>query len=220
MVSTFWRAISVLGVALVVMARPAAGQGHFESKLWSFDVTPQVGYRTTMSFTAEPGIDGATPRLVVDSNPSYGVAFGVRYNDEDVIEFRWARQETRLHIQGGAVAPLRHSVILDQYHFDFSHEYVVREWPAWARPFVIGSVGVTRVSGTVTTASFTRFSFGLGGGVKAFPNGRFGLKIQAQWLPLWVDPEITAFCGFGCVIHLSGPLASQGEITFGPVLRF
>jgi hypothetical protein len=197
-------------VTLVMMAHPVAAQSHFESKLWTFDVTPQVGYRTTMSFTAQPGIDGATPRLVVDSIP----------NDEDVIEFRWARQDTRLHIQGGAVAPLRHSVTLDQYHFDFSHEYVVREWPEWARPFVIGSVGATRVSGTALNASFTRFSFGLGAGLKAFPRGRVGLKIQAQWLPLWVDPEITAFCGFGCVIHLSGPLASQGEITFGPVLRF
>src|SRR5688572_29871202 len=214
-----WPRVSVFIIVLSVISCPLAAQNHVESRFWSLDVTPQLGYRTSMSFTSEPGPDGVSSRVVLDANPSYGIAFGVRYNDEDLIEFRWARQESQLRIAGPVVIP-RQRVTLDQFHFDFSHEYVVPEWPQWARPFVIGSVGVTRVSATATTAGFTRFSFGLGGGIKAFPTPRLGLKIQAQWLPLWVNPEVTAFCGAGCIIHLGGPLASQGEVTIGPVFRF
>src|SRR5688572_14373851 len=80
-------------ILLLMMACPLAAQNHPEVKLWSLDVTPQLGYRTSMSFTSEPGVDGVSSRAVLDANPSYGIAVGVRYNDEDLIEFRWARQE-------------------------------------------------------------------------------------------------------------------------------
>ena len=173
-----------------------------------------------MNLYSEPGPDGVSTRVVINSSPTYGLAFGVRYNDEDVIEFRWARQETKLHIVDAITVPALQRVILDQFHMDFSHEYVIREWPVWARPYVIGSVGATRLSSTATTASFTRLSFGLGAGLKAFPSRHVGFKLQAQWLPLWVNPDITAFCSFGCVIHLGGQMSSQGEVTIGPIFRF
>jgi hypothetical protein len=188
-------------------------------RLFTIDVSPQVGMRTSMSFNTDVGIEGVPGRVSIDSTPSYGVSGGVRYNDEDVVEFRWARQNTHVRVTGAPI-PLRQSVTLDQFHLDCSHEYVVEGWPDWARPFVIGSVGVTHVSSTVGSASFTRFSFGLGGGIKAFPSPHIGFKMQAQWLPLWINPEVTAFCSAGCILHLHGQLASQGEITFGPVFRF
>src|SRR5262249_6402267 len=116
--------------------------------------------------------------------------------------------------------PSREHVSLDQFHLDASHEYVLDEWPLWARPFVTGSVGLTHISSTAGTASFTRFSFGIGGGIKAFPLRQLGFKLQAQWLPMWVKPEVQAICGVGCVIHIGGRLVSQGEVTVGPVFRF
>jgi hypothetical protein len=205
---------------LITMSYPLAAQGHVEPRLWSFDVSPQVGYRTSMRLLTEPGVEELPFRVSIGSNPSYGIGFGIRYNDEDVVEFRWARQRTDLHIIGPEIGTARSSVILDQFHMDFSHEYVPRDWPVWVRPFIIGSIGATHVSGTASTVGFTRFSFGLGGGVKAFPFQNVGIKLQAQWLPLWVSPEIRAFCRVGCVIHLSGQVASQGEVTIGPVFRF
>lgn len=202
------------------MSCPLRAQDRPEPRLWNIDVTPHIGIRTNMSFVAEPGADGTRPHVSFGSSPSRGVAVGVRYNDEDLIEFRWSRQDTKVNITGAIITPVRASVLIDQFHMDCSHEYVLPEWPAWARPFVIGSVGVTRATSTGISGGFTRFSFGIGGGIKAFPSPHFGFKFQAQWLPVWVQPEVQAVCGFGCVIRLTGQLASQGEVMVGPVIRF
>lgn len=195
-----------------------------EPTLLRFDFTPLIGYRTGMSFTSEPQVQplvaGSTPRVAFDASPSYGFAFGVRLNEQDLVEFRWARQDTYFHVEGAAQNSSRERVALDQFHGDFTHEYFIEDWPQWVRPFVVGSAGATRISASASN-SFTRFSFGLGGGIKVFATQHIGFKLQAQWLPIWVTPEVTAFvCGSGCVVRVGGTLSSQGEVTIGPVLRF
>jgi hypothetical protein len=55
-----------------------------------FDLTPLVGYRTNMLFpTGHP----PSPHLVLAAKPSYGMSVGVRLDEENLIEFRWARQD-------------------------------------------------------------------------------------------------------------------------------
>jgi hypothetical protein len=98
-----------------------------------------------MTFNTEPTVEGATTRVILDANPSFGVAFGVHFEDVNLVEFRWVRQDTEMRVTGAVVLP-RQRVLLDQYHFVFSHEYVVREWPAWARPYIMGSLGWTRIA--------------------------------------------------------------------------
>jgi len=203
----------------LVFSCPLAAQQQADVRPWSIDLTPYIGYRSPMSFRTET-VEGVTPTVSVDGSRSLGAAFGVRYNDEDVIELRWTRQDTRLRITAPGVLPASQHVILDQVHLDCSHEYLIEEWPEKARPFVIGSVGWTRVSSTATSAGFTRFSFSIGGGLKVFPSRHFGFRLQAQWVPLWIQPEVRAFCSGGCIVNLSGQLASQGEVTISPVFRF
>jgi hypothetical protein len=205
---------------MVVSSSPLEAQYQSDTKVFPFEFTPQVGYRTTMTFTTEPTVEGTTAKVVLGASPSAALAFGFRLNDEDLVEIRWIRQDTQVRVTGPAIAPLRQSVTLDQFHLDCAHEYIVREWPEWARPYIMGSVGVTHISGTAGFVSFTRFSFGIGAGVKAFPFRHLGFKAQAEWVPLWVSPEVEAFCGVGCIIHLGGKLSNQGEITVGPVFRF
>jgi hypothetical protein len=204
----------------MVMSSPLAGQYRPETKVFPFEFTPQVGYRTSMTFATEPAIDGTSSKVVLAPSPSKALAFGFRLNDEDLVEIRWIRQNSQIRVTTPAVPLFKQNVTLDQFHLDCSHEYIVREWPEWARPYIIGSVGFTHISGTAGFVSFTRFSFGIGAGVKAFPFRHLGFKAQAQWVPLWVSPEVDAFCGFGCIVHIGGELSSQGEITVGPVIRF
>ena len=215
-------------LAFLLMAGIAVAQqgnnDQAEPRLLRFDFTPLIGYRTGMSFTSEPQVQplvaGSNPRLAFDASPSYGFAFGVRLNEQDLVEFRWARQDTYFHVEGVAKNSSRQRVVLDQFHGDFTHEYFVEDWSQRVRPFVVGSAGATHVSASASN-SFTRFSFGLGGGIKFFATQHFGFKLQAQWLPIWVTPEVTAFvCGAGCVVRVGGTLSSQGEVTIGPVLRF
>jgi hypothetical protein len=110
-------------------------------------------------------------------------------------------------------------VILDQFHGDFSHEPLVEDWPSWAKPFVIASIGATHVSRDASI-SFTRFSFGIGGGIRLYASRHLGFKIQAEWVPVVVDPQVAFVCGSGCIVHVGGTASSQGEVFAGPILRF
>ncbi len=185
-----------------------------------FEVTPSMGYRTGMSFPAEPHVTGTNPRVVVNANPSYGLSFGVRlHNEDDLVEIRWARQDSDLFPEDISPSAPRQRVVIDQYHGDFSHQPFVEELPSWAKLFVLASVGATRVSSS-TVINFTRFSFGIGGGIRFYPSRHVGFKIQAEWLPLVVEPHGAFICGTGCIIHVGGTLSSQGEVFAGPILRF
>ena len=96
---------------------------------------------------------------------------------------RWARQDSYVHAEDITPQPPRQHVILDQFHGDFSHETPIEDWASWARPFVLASVGATHVSGS-SNISFTRFSFGIGAGIRFYASRHLGFKIQAEWLPV------------------------------------
>jgi hypothetical protein len=199
---------------------PTLSAQQSEPKPLHFEFTPFMGYRTSMSFPVEPQVTGTNPRVVLDASPSYGVSFGVRLHaEEDLVEIRWARQDSYVHAEDIAPQPPRHRVILDQVHGDFSHEPFVEDWPSWVKPFVMASVGATHVSGS-TSINFTRFSFGIGGGIRFYASRHFGFKIQAEWLPVFADPQMVFICGGGCIVHVGGTAASQGEVLVGPILRF
>lgn len=172
-----------------------------------------------MSFPIQPSVTGTNPRVVLDATPSYGFAFGVRLHEDDVVEFRWARQDSHAHFEDAFPGSLTRTATLNQFHGDFSHEYMIEDWKSWARPFVMLSVGATHVSGSPVT-SFTRFSFGIGGGIKFFKGRHLGFRVQAEWLPVLLNPYGVAVCGAGCVVHIGGTLSSQGEVAVGPLIRF
>jgi len=214
----------VFGTMLFVLALSPAlcAQQQPGPKPLRFDFTPFIGYRTSMSFPSEPHGTGTNPSVVLDAGPSYGVSFGVRLHDEDdLVEIRWARQDSYVHSEGITPQPPRQRVILDQFHVDFSHEYLMEEygWGRWVRPFAIGSVGGTHVSSS-TNFNFMQFSFGLGGGIRFYASRHFGFKIQAEWLPVFAHSQVAFICGSGCIVHVGGTLSSQGEVVVGPLLRF
>ncbi len=191
-----------------------------EPKPLRFDLTPFIGYRTSMSFPIEPRVSGTDPRVTLDASPSYGISFGMRLATEgDLVEMRWARQDSYVHSEDITPQLPRQRVVLDQFHGDFSHETAIEDWASWARPYVLASVGATHVSGT-TNVGFTRFSFGIGAGIRFYASRHLGFKIQAEWLPVFVDPNVAFICGSGCIVHAGGTAISQGEIFVGPILRF
>ena len=184
-----------------------------------FDFTPFAGYRTIMNIPIEPHVSGLNPSILLDAGPSYGASFGYWIREDDLVELRWARQSSHIHSVDVALQPPRQSLVIDQFHGDFSHEYLVEDWAEWARPFVMGSVGATHASG-VNNLNFTRFSFGIGGGIRFYPSRHLGFQIQAEWLPAVMDPQIAFVCGPGCVVNVRAALSSQGEVIIGPVLHF
>lgn len=215
--------LALLAMLLLLVSSPVlSAQDSSEPKPLRFDFTPFAGYRSSMSFPVEPHVTGMNPRVVLDASPSFGFSFGFRLlpnREEDLVEFRWARQDSYLHTEEITPAPPQLRVVLNQFHGDFSHEPFIEEWPSWAKPYVLGSVGATYLS-SGSAISFTRFSLGLGGGIRFYPSRHLGFKIQAEWLPVIASPNVAFVCGAGCLIHVGGTATSQGEAFAGTFIRF
>jgi hypothetical protein len=187
-----------------------------EPKPLRLEITPLIGYRSSVSFPLEAV---SNSNVTVDASPGFGVSLGVRLRDyDDLVETRWTRQDSYAHSEQILPQPLRQRLVLDQFHEDFSHEYLLEDLGDLTKPFVMASLGATHVSSS--TNSFTRFSFGIGGGVRFYASRHVYFKIQAEWLPIVVDPNVAFICGGGCIVHLAATVASQGEVIVGPTLRF
>jgi hypothetical protein len=184
-----------------------------------FDVTPMFGYSSSASFPLASDTNSKN-RARVASSGNFGIGAGVRYDDEQVIEFHYSRQSSTMTFEGSpALSPVfsSHSV-LERYLGDFTHEFML-EKPVAVRPFLMASVGMTRI--TAAGESYNRFTFGIGGGVKWFPLKWFGIRAQGQWLPTLIDPEIKVFiCAGGCAVTLGGKIAHQATISLGPIFSF
>ena len=213
------RTILCAAMVMVLMSDPLQAQNS-SSRVRNFELAPLIGYRSNITFTTDPVVDGVRTKVGFDEGLAYGFSFGARFNDEDVVEFRWARQDTHFNVSGPTVPSSSQRVSIDQFHLDCSHEYEIGDWRVWARPYIMASVGASRISGTPDFSGFTRFSFGMGGGIKVYPSDQVGFKVQFEWLPIVFDPKTQVACGNGCVIRFGGKLGTQTEITAGPIFRF
>jgi hypothetical protein len=197
----------------------------------SIDISPFIGGRFGGSFNLE---QAGQPnfRANLRDSLSFGISGGFRFDQEDcancgLIEFRWMRQNSRLTVKQDPLAltptPLGAAafsapVTLDNYLGDFT-----REWPLESaksvRPFITGTLGVVHIS--APAAGATRFTFGLGGGFKAFPSQHWGFKLQAEYLPIVLHSAVQpVVCVASCVAILTGGLANQFTVSVGPVFRF
>jgi hypothetical protein len=207
-------------VVLLAAAAPARAQ---YVEIQSFEVTPFVGARLGGTFAVQP--DGADPiEAELNDAASYGFAAGVRFDDLSLIEFRWTRAASTLRF-GAPFSFLGASVgevTLDQFHADFTREFVVEEVKG-LRTFLTASLGLTHLG--AAQEGFTRFSFGFGAGLKQFLGSRFAIRAEAQWLPILLEPSVRSFaCGTiqfgGCLVVLNGELVHQIQFSIGPVVRF
>jgi hypothetical protein len=207
-------------VAIWLPAAPARAQ---YVQIQSVEVTPFIGARLGGTFDLQPDGPEQVEATLKDA-ASYGFSAGVRFDDLSLVEFRWARATSTLRV-GAPFSFLGASigdVTLNQFHADFTREFVIPEVKG-LRSFLTASLGLTHVG--AAPEGFTRFSFGLGAGLKQFLGSRLAIRAEAQWLPILVDPSVSGFaCGTiqfgGCFVVLSGDLVQQFQLSIGPVVRF
>jgi len=210
-----------LFVALLASLVPAHGQ--------KYEIAPFLGgsFGGTMELE-QAGIPNFDAHVADSVN--FGVAGGFRFEGErgeghDVIEFRWLRQDTNLEVRQDPLVPtpyttasFRPGIALDHFLGDITHEFDIHEAPK-IYPFLTVSLGAVRLSAPASSA--TRFTFGIGAGVKIFPEPHWGFRFMVEYLPIVMHAELQRLvCVGGCVVVLNGGVMNQFEVSFGPAFRF
>ena len=146
------------------------------------EVTPFFGYQFGGELEdAETGqsyelADGACAGGMVNINVS----------EISQVEFYFSRQETELESEGLFAGKTFFDLDVDYYHIGGTLLLLQEEW----QPFVVGTLGATHLSPEPSSmGSLTRFSVGLGGGVRYFPTEHLGLYLAGRGLFTFIDSD-------------------------------
>ena len=186
-----------------------------------FEIQPFVGYKWGGSTDVAPNFL-AINQLHLDSSVNYGVSATFNATDHFGLEFMWNRQPTTAVADlatGGSLSQTT-GVDVDQYHgnilFSFGEQRAHK-----MIPFALVGFGASNLHGG--GSSITKFSYGLGGGVKYFFSEHVGVRVQARYAPTYLYSTTggiwCTWYGF-CFTVPNDHYLNQGDVTGGLVFRF
>jgi opacity protein-like surface antigen len=206
-------AIRALFIAAIVLI--AAAPGHVFAS--DFEITPFAGYTWGGEFTDTQTGD----KLTANENSSYGVMLDFKQTDESQIELYFSRQATRLSQKSSSFTgtPL-FDLNIDYYHIGGT----ALMGEGKVKPFIVGTVGATRMAPTGSdNEAVTKFSLGLGGGVKILFTDNIGVRLEGRWFGTFFDGSGQAFCSSSsgqCLIKVQGDVFSQFVANAGIIVGF
>lgn len=209
---------SITAALAVLLATSAFAQPHVE-------VGATVGHTLSSGVPVNATADGVTYTSVDPvSSKSFGLTFGIYVSPHAEVEFLWNRQPTKLQVSGIGAA-LTGDMNVDVYHANFVYNF--GDFDDTLSPFAFIGIGATnygdaKFSGT-TVSGMSRFSWGLGGGVKAYPSRHVGFKGQVAWTPTYIRTDAVGWwCHpyWGCRAMGNARFAQQLEMSAGVLLRF
>jgi len=149
----------------------------------TIEITPFYGYRFGGEFEdADTG-----EHLNIRDSPCWGGILDIYVSKVTQLEFYYSRQETELKSDQGLFASTTlFDLDVDYYHIGGT--VILPDGP-W-QPFVLGTLGATHMDPDAPdTNSLTRFSLGLGGGVRFFPTEHLGLYLAGRGLLTFMEGE-------------------------------
>jgi len=167
----------------------------------------------------------------VDVKDSFSWGLGVGFNATENVEvgFLFGQQLSKLAVEGTATHELG-DLTVSTYHPYFAYNF--GETDAKVRPYVLFGLGATHYSSvdfttpgglTGTTSSETQFSTTIGGGVKAFPSPKVGVRVGVQWTPTYIKSDAAGWwCDpyWGCYLASSAQYSNQFQFNGGVTFRF
>ena len=203
----------LLVVALVAVATTMSWAQRIE-------VMPFAGYRTSAGFNVESEDYG---RFSIRDGLAFGVTLTYRVSPFADVEFAWSRSDSMVTART-LVAPIVNEELF-KVHTDRFQANILAHLPrADSRmvPYVLLGLGWTSADPFGDAKGVTRFSFGLGGGLKMMVSDRMGLRFQGTWNPTYVNTGVGIWCDYWGFCYAT-PIAnytSQGEFTGGLFFRF
>jgi len=198
---------------LAVTALPAAAQ-------YRFEIQPFAGYKYGGGADVGANFRGIN-RINIESSLAYGATATFNPSSNFGVEFMWNRQPTHAvgELIGGGTYPQKIGATLDQYHGNFLLSFA--EHGSKLEPFVIVGAGATNMHGS--GSSTTKFSFGVGGGVKYFATQHLGFRVQARYTPTYLySTNGGVWCNWwgACWVIPNDHFLQQGDVTAGVIFRF
>lgn len=198
---------------LIVVALPCFAQQRFE-------LQPFVGYKYGGGVGVGPNGLGVN-RINIDSSIAYGATATFNPAARLGVEFMWNRQPTNASAtySGGGSYPTKIGVTLDQFHGNFL--FSLADHGSKVEPFILLGFGATDMHGSGSAT--TKFSFGVGGGVKYFVSRHVGFRLQARFTPTYAyTTSGGVWCNWWgyCWTIPNDHFLNQGDVTAGVILRF
>ena len=185
-----------------------------ESVAQNFEVTPFAGYRFGGDF--EDSVTGFG--LDIDDSESYGLILGFNMSPETQLEFLYSHQSTKIEPKGLFSPTSLTDLDMDYYHLGGSYIWNPKKN---LRPFIQASLGATHLNpDRAGLGSETRFSFGIGGGVKYFFTKHIGLRLDGKALATVLNSNSAIFCSGGCTVRIQGSTLWQFEGGLGVIFAF
>ncbi len=154
----------------------------------------------------------------IDDGTGYGLSLGFALTQGLQLELFWSHQESDLVEEGGFVFG---DFTLTELDIDYYHAGVLYQWGGGQfHPFIAGSLGVTELDpGDPLLGSESRFSVGVGGGVKVLFTDNFGLRVEARGFTTVID-EGDDDCDRGSCYYDEGTYFLQAELRGGLIFAF
>ncbi|HON91847.1 MAG TPA: outer membrane beta-barrel protein [Sedimentisphaerales bacterium] len=183
--------------------------------LKSVEITPFFGYGFSGGFEdADTGVD-----YDVDDKTCYGGMIDIRVSENKQIEFFLSRQKTELQADEGLFGgPTLFDLDIDYYHLGGTYILTGNWW----QPFVVATVGATHIDPDISGSdSLTRFSLGIGGGVRLFPTENFGLYLAGRGLFTFVGGDTLIQSEDGTLtVEIAGDTFWQTQLQAGVIFAF
>jgi hypothetical protein len=182
--------------------------------LGQIEITPFYGYQFGGGFEDEETGDDYD----LAGGPCVGGIVDFYVNEISQVEFYYSHQETELEAGRPFPSSSFFDMDIDYYHLGgtllLSDEQL--------QPFVVGTLGLTHLSPEPSEfGSLTRFSLGLGGGVRYFFTENLGLYLAGRGLYTFVegDTHITIESG-SSTVHIEAKGLWQAVFQAGAIFRF
>jgi len=181
----------------------------------NIEITPFYGYRFGGEFEdADTG-----ERLDIGDSSCWGGIVDVHLSKVTQLEFYYSRQETELKSDEGLFASTTlFDLDVDYYHLGGT--VILPDGP-W-QPFVVATLGATHLAPDASdTDSLTRFSLGLGGGVRFLPTEHLGLYLAGRGLLTFMEGDATFRSESGqATVKINSDGFWQVELQAGLIFTF
>ena len=218
-------AVALVGAAVPALADdggassppPWAGQGQALFEMAAFGGLA-VGGRFSVT---DSGVNGSSTRSSVSlaDHGAFALAADLRIDEGTQYELFYSREATGL--RGNTPGPST-DVTVEYLHLGGT---VVLDDEHRVKPYIVGGLGISRLTPGLEGSTDTRFSASLGLGLRWPVTRHFSVRAEGRGFLTLVNPDAAVFCrsdqnGLLCRIHGNGQTFLQGQFLVGAAFAF